>query len=120
MESSKKPVLRSDGKIFLSIADAARYMAPNDRRKQHSISSGIIGVCKGRYKIAHGFEWRYLDYEKDLHIIIAETCRMLIHSTEIISSGLVSIADISRKATELLSVLYGTEQKEVKYGGKPN
>jgi hypothetical protein len=47
-----RPVIRSDGKRYALVADAARDM--------HCSTTQISAACSGKQKTCHGFGWRYL------------------------------------------------------------
>lgn len=50
------PVVCSNGMRFVSIAEAARWVNPENPR---SPRSSICNCCKGNVKTAYGFVWRY-------------------------------------------------------------
>lgn len=51
---SLRPVVRSDGLIFQSIAEARESVGG-------AWDSKIVAVCRGRRKVAYGYGWRYAE-----------------------------------------------------------
>lgn len=64
-DSHKKKILCIEKDIiFQSITDAARWLQENSITNNPSskgITSNIAYVCKGAYKSAYGFTWKYVD-----------------------------------------------------------
>ena len=64
-DSIKKKILCVEKDIiFQSIKDAARWLQENNITNNPStngITSNIAYVCKGAYKSAYGFTWKYVD-----------------------------------------------------------
>lgn len=51
--STNRKVRRSDGEIFDTVMDAARSVGI-------AWASGIVKVCRGNKKLAHGYSWEYI------------------------------------------------------------
>ena len=64
-DSHKKKILCVEKDIiFQSITDAAKWLQENSITNNPSskgIASNIMYVCKGAYKSAYGFTWKYVD-----------------------------------------------------------
>lgn len=52
-QTTSKKVVRSDGKVFESIGEAARELKVN--------ASNVAGICHGRQKTARGYSFRFFD-----------------------------------------------------------
>ncbi len=62
MSLPKKPVVRSDGKRYESVSDAAREIIEADGcGKRWVVCTGISRVCRGKPHCltAYGYGWRF-------------------------------------------------------------